>query len=206
MNKTTENLGSDLMHGWIKGWSNYIQNPKDDYPAIIRIAEKCSKIAGVSLDEEEGYMRIKAGLAKIAAFCRSKTEWTTFNLFFIDLNLQKVLLHMQACERATEAQKEKINEAGRKFTEHQLKQKQDEALRKKQQKESLIWAIENWDEYWEYSERVYIKTSKAVVLKYDEAKKRFLDISEENRNEIIEAVKSLKEEWQNELNKFDKRN
>lgn len=203
MDKSNESLAKDLMYGWIKGWPNYIQNPKADYPAIIRIAEKCAKISGVSLDEEEGYMRIKNGLATIAAHCKSQIKWTTFNIFNIDIRLQDILLEMQAFSKAKEADKEKLRQAGKEYNEAIQKRKAAEKEMRDESKRILIEQIADWDIVWQYSYEVWEKTNKTIALKYNQAEKKLLEMSEENRNEVRKRYETRLNNWKEKLKNWE---
>ena len=175
----------DMMYGWLIGWPEYIQEPKDDWPAITSIAKKAAKVAQVSLDEEEGYMKIKNGLAQIAAFCRDSLEWKVRNLHYIDNGLQNVLLQMSAYKKSKEAQREKLKEVEKIDFAQTEKRRQEEKLHRQGKKEALIYCINKQDYIWEYSQIRYNETNKLVVLKYDEAKK----ILEEKPVEFIEELK-----------------
>lgn len=193
-NKSKENLARDLMYGWCTGWNEYIQNPKDDYPAIISIAEKCAKIAGVSMEEEEGYMRIKSGLARIALFCRESIEWKVKNLFKINQGLQDVLLQMQAYAKAKEAEQAKLKENERIWNEAKAKRIHEEKLQRESSKKALIYCIEEWDYVWEYSYRVYNETKGIRVLKYEAALKEI----QSKETEFTEKLKKETEEKRDE--------
>lgn len=173
------------MYGWTTGWPEYIQEPKSDYPAITSIAEKAAKIAGVSMDEEEGYMRIKNGLASIAAFCRNSITWQTKNIHYINNGLQAVLLEMSAYKRAKEKDIDKLKENERVLNAQSLKRKQEEKEMRESSKRSLIETIEDWDYIWEHSYRVYKESKSSICLTREQSEKDL----EKRGEEFTEAIK-----------------
>ncbi len=198
-------FASDMMHGWKVGWPSYIENPSDDYPAITEIAKECARIAWVSLDEEEGYMRIKSGLARISLFCSESINWKTKNLFYISNGLQNVLLQMQAYSKANKAEKEKLYESDQQYNEAKIKRIAEEKKMRADSKKILIELIENWDIINEYDYKVYNDTNMMLVLGYEKAKIVFDKLPEEEKKEIEklqrERIKRYKEKlknWDNE--------
>ncbi len=194
------------MYGWKKGWPSYIEESKSDYTAIISIAEKCAKIAGVSLDEEEGYMRIKAALATIATYCYQSALYCSLRIFNINIKLEEILTKMQAHNRASKTEKEKLHQADQSYNEAKIKRIAEEKRMRDDSKKILIAQILEWDIIWEYSYKIYKETKGAMVTGYDKAKELFEILPEEEQKEIekvhkerINRYKEKLKNWDNEL-------
>lgn len=195
MNKNSNETARDLMFAWIKGWSGYIQEPKDDYPAILSIAEKCSNVAQISIDEEEGYMRIKNGLANIATFCSGNTQYRSLNLFKIDKQLQSILIEMNAWRKSKASEKDKMMQDHMLYEERKRLKETNEREKEKERIKSLKWAIDTWDYIWEHSEQVAIKTNYSTCLSREEAIKDLETKPIEHIEKLKEQVKEMKDRW-----------
>lgn len=199
MTEKEKATAKDLMYAWQKGWSSYIPNEKDDHPAILQLAKTCSSIARVDMEEEEGYMRIKQGIANIAAFCSGSLKWRATKLHLIEIKYQEVLLEMNEWRKAKASDKDKIEQNYIIDKERQRKQQEDFILSEKARVKSLIWAIDNWDYIWEHSERVYYKTNKQVSL---DRKASIEDLQKKDENFILELkreTESMVQRWRDKL-------
>jgi len=195
MNSKDTEKARDLFQAWAKGWPSYIPDPKSDYPAIIRLAETCAKIAGVDLDEEEGYMRIKNGLANISTYCSQTEKWKFRKLAYIEVAYQTVLIEMNAWRKANEKAKNAMEQAYNYSEEQKRKNREDKRLREEQRVKSLIWALQNWDYIWEYSERLSIKSGKKTNLSYDLARKDIENMTVEQWVILQRQVNEMKRRW-----------
>ncbi len=195
------NFCRDMLYGWRVGWPEYIPNEKDDFPALYSIANKCAKISQVSLDEEEGYAKIKNGIARIAAFCRDSLKWQVLNLFKIDAALQSILIEMQAYSRAKASEQEKLKANERYFSDQQKKRTEDEREMEKARIESLKWSINEWDYIWEYSEMVAKATNYTTCLNEEQSLKALKERGEDFITALKEATEARREKWKLELKK-----
>lgn len=102
MNKSTKeitDLSYDFMKAWKKGWPEYYQEPLDDQPAILLIAEKCYNHLKIRLFSPEGYERVNQAIENIAYHCKYSEKFAPKNLRYINIAFQRVFNEMMAKNR-----------------------------------------------------------------------------------------------------------
>lgn len=195
------NFCKDMMYGWMKGWPSYIQDYNEDYKAIWIIAAKCANIAKVSMQEEDGYMRIKAGICNIGVYCSTSINWNRHNLHYIVEGLERCLIEMNAWRKAKASDKEKIEQAEKIQNEQKEKSFIDKAMQEKQRIKSLIWSIENWDYIWEHSERTAKKTANKVCMDRKASLKDLEKKDEKFIEDLKDDVSIMIQNWREILKK-----
>lgn len=203
MDKSTEKA-RDFIHAWKLGWPEYIYFPDEDNRPIIEIAEKCSKIAGVSLEEEEGFRRVLSGLASIAAYCRDHDGFKTKKMAYIAASLQNILLHMNADKRARQEAANKQEEVKRMYEGKRNEFGEGSRGWYESSLRSAEWAIANWDYIWENSKRLYYNSGQKIAMSYEQSKENAKMLTEDETEQIKKDVEEMKDRWRKRANELRK--
>lgn len=177
---------------WKMGWPEYIYIPERDDYSVVEIAETCAKIAGVDLDTEEGFRRITTGLASIAAWCRDSKRWGSQNMQYIRASLQNVLLEMNADRIAREKALAAQTESTRIYEGAKQRAYEDEKKMIYESMKSAEWCLDNWDNFWEWSEMRSKETRRAINMTHKEAIEDLKDKSKDLILEIEQRVVAFK--------------
>jgi hypothetical protein len=78
------------MIAWQDGWPHYSQHLKDDYPAIIELAEKVSNRLKIDMSTDEGCQRLYRGVTNIARYCSNTERWACKNIYYANLCFQNL--------------------------------------------------------------------------------------------------------------------
>ena len=102
MDKSTKqitDLSKEFMAAWKKGWPEYYEEPTDDQPSIMLIAEKCYGYFKIRLWHKDGHDRVIKAIENIAFHCRYSEKFAPKNLRYINLAFQRVFNEMAAKKR-----------------------------------------------------------------------------------------------------------